>query len=284
MIPYYKRSKKKFLIGCSLLLCSMCIACAGGSIKGTPEEIRLQGAGQIPFILRYPAGLPGITGELLLGDQQLMSVENRWVLARYYHLQDTTDGHFRRAIQQYECIASSDKNERVLSLTNKACALSQMGRYRESEQLFQALVEEGSSVITTYYNLHILYRVSERQDDEKMVLAVMHDRFPESIYPLVELGNIYSDKEDFDRAETFYVKAVNTGSGNPVPLYKLALLKERTEEYADASIYYERCIREYPYFHPAYLDYSNMLLSRGEKEKAAGVLKKGMKIIEKGNK
>src|SRR6056297_2072779 len=284
MIPYYKRSKKKFLIGCSLLLCSMCIACAGGGIKDMPEEIRLQGAGQIPFILRYPAGLPDITDELLLEDQQLMSVENRWVLARYYHLQDATDGHFRRAIQQYECIASSDKNERVLSLTNKACALSQLGRYRESEQLFQALVEEGSSVITTYYNLHILYRVSERQDDEKMVLAVMHDRFPESIYPLVELGNIYSDKEDFNRAEIFYVKAVNTGSGNPVPLYKLALLKERTEEYADASIYYERCIREYPYFHPAYLDYSNMLLSLGEKEKAAVVLNKGMNIIEKGNK
>ncbi|MFW5769810.1 MAG: tetratricopeptide repeat protein [Spirochaetota bacterium] len=284
MTAYYKRSKKKFVTGCSLLLCCMCIACAGGSVKDTPGEYRLDGAGQIPFILRYPAGLPDSTDKLLSEDQQHMSVKNRWVLARYYHLQDTTDGHLRRAIQQYESIASSNKKERMLSLTNKACALSQMGMYRESEQLFQALVEEGSSVITTYYNLHILYRVGERQDDEIMVLTVMHDRFPESIYPLVELGNIYSDKEDYKKAELFYVKAVNTGSGNPVPLYKLALLKERIEEYADASIYYERCISEYPYFHPAYLDYSNMLLSRGEKEKAAGVLKKGMKIIEKGNK
>lgn len=249
-----------------------------------PEEIRLEGAGQIPFILRYPAGMPDRTDELMSEDQRHISAEKRWVLARYYHLQDTTDGHLRRAVQQYEGIASSDKKTRMLSLTNKACALSQMGLYRESEQLFQALVKEGSSVITTYYNLHMLYRAGERQDDEIMVLAVMHDRFPESIYPLVELGNIYSDKEDFKRAETFYVKAVNTGSGNPVPLYKLALLKERIEEYADASIYYERCISEYPFFHPAYLDYSNMLLSRGEKEKAAGVLKKGMKIIEKGNK
>lgn len=284
MIAYYKRSKKKFITGCSLLLCCMCIACAGGSVKDMPEEIRLNGTGQIPFILRYPAGLPVRTDELMLDDQPHMTVADRWVLARYYHLHDTTKGHLGRAIQQYDDIASRDKDERMLSLTNKACALSQMGRYRESEQLFQELVDEGSSIITTYYNLHILYRVAQRQDDEIMVLAVMYDRFPESIYPLVELGNIYSDKEEFNRAETFYVKAVNTGSGNPVPLYKLALLKERTEEYADASTYYERCIKEYPYFHPAYLDYSNMLLSRGDKEKAAGVLRKGMKIIDKGKK
>ncbi len=265
------------------MLCCICIACAGGSVKDTPEEIRLGGNGQIPFILRYPAGLPDISGELLSEKMENMPREKLWVMARYYHVQDATNGHLSRAIKKYDIIASSYDNERVLSLTNKACALSQLGRYRDSEQLFQSLVKDGSEVITTYYNLHILYRSGERQVDEIVVLSIMHNRFPESIYPLVELGNIYSDKEDFVKAKTFYIKAVNTGSGNPVPLYRLALMMEHNKQYSDASIYYERCIEEFPYFHPAYIDYSNMLLTQGEKKKANRVLKKGMKIIEKGN-
>ena len=257
------------------------ISCAGSVIRDEPQEIRVTGVGQIPFILRFPAGLPEKGQALEVERIEKPTEEQLWVLARYYHVHDSSSQHFSRAISTYDIIASRNSKNRVLSLTNKACALSQAGKYRESEELFQALMQEGSMIITTYYNLYMLYQGAGRLGDGMAVLALMHNRFPESIYPLVELGDIYSEKEEFDKAEKFYLEAVNTGEGNPVPLYRMATLKQRLNQHDEASAYYQRCIDEYPYFHYAYMDYSNMLLERGEKEKAARVLKRGMEIIEK---
>jgi len=284
MTRYPERSKKKIMSSVLILLCAVLTACAGSTVKDEPQEIRVTGVGQLPFILRFPAGIPG-TGQA----REFENIENPtekqlWVRARYYHVNDTSEQRYNRAIRIYDSISSMGSDNRVLSLTNKACALSQAGKYNESEKLFQSLMREGSTVITTYYNLYILYRGADRMADGMAVLVVMHNRFPENIYPLVELGDIYSEKEEFDKAEKFYLEAVNTGDGNPVPLYRMATLKQRLNQGEEASAYYQRCIDEYPYFHYAYLDYSNMLLERGEKEKAASVLKRGMEIIEKNKK
>jgi tetratricopeptide (TPR) repeat protein len=127
----------------------------------------------------------------------------------------------------------------------------------------------------------VLYAYSQRDVDAMKTLLLMRERFPENIYASVEIGNVFFDKGNYNEAEKYYRESLQHDKDNPVPLHKMARLKEKTGQFPEAELYYARCIREFPYFYQAYTDYAGLLLKLERKEEARSVIKTGLKILEK---
>jgi tetratricopeptide (TPR) repeat protein len=269
------------VLATALLGALLLSGCAANRETLRTEEIINEKAGEIPFALRFPSPLPGRESDVpVLAKKTAKSVEELWFLARYYHVESKGKNRLALAKPLYEEIARRDPQHRHLASTNLACLLTETGQYRQSERLFQDLIRERSPIATTYYNLYILYKYARREADGVKVLLLMKERFPESIYAPIELGDIFMEKENYPMAEQFYREALTAGRDNPLPLYRMARVKEKTERYAEAESYYELCLDRFPYFHYAYPDYSNLLLYLGKKEKAKEVLKRGLRKMD----
>ncbi len=237
----------------------------------------------IPFALRFPGPSEKMSEKAIasLELQREKSPADLWALARYYHLTSVGDDHLDRAKRWYEEIIKLDKENAAMARNNIGCILSDMGRYPDSEKTFQQIVNTASPLITAYFNLYILYKYSGREGDAVKALLLMHERYPESIYASLELGDLFFEKGNFVEAEKYYQEGIRSDAENPVPLYKMARLKENMKLYADAENYYRQCIERFPYFHYAYLDYSNMLLDLNRKEEAKKILGAGLKKMGK---
>lgn len=275
-----KRSWESALVCLSALAIVAGCAASKGAVRH--NDIIDSREGALPVALRFPDGVTQLReGERLkLEARKEKSLNDLWALTRYRHCDATGDGHLDAALAGYGAIIAMDAVSAPLARNNIACVYILQGRYRDAELMLQSSISAREAAINAYYNLYILYKYSTRTEDGVRVLMLMKERFPESIFAQVELGDIFMEKGDFVTAENFYRESLAADADSPVPLYRMARLKEHTGGYAEAEHYYDLCIRKFPYFHYAYLDYSNMLLSLNQKEKARKVLNKGIKKMQ----
>jgi tetratricopeptide (TPR) repeat protein len=256
------------------------ISCASaGTVR--PEDVFERREGALPFALRFPAGSEKSgKGIASLEAKDGKSVNELWILARHYHLAADFKGRVEKVHGLYQIIISADGSA-VMARNNLGCLLSEMGRHRDAENMLQEIISGNSPLITAYYNLYVLYAYSHREGDAMKTLLLMRERFPENIYASVEIGNIFFERGNYREAEKYYGEGLQHDKENPVPLHKMALLKEKTGNFTEAELYYARCIREFPYFHSAYTDYAGLLLKLERKNEARSVIKAGLKILEK---
>jgi len=267
----------------SVLLTVIITGCTTSKYIVKNEEVIENRNGAPGFALRFPAGVIKTDEKEIarIVDKTDKFIQDQWILARYHHLISSDKSNLHKAKACYVYLIENDKSYKSIAANNLACIYCETGDYRKSERLFQEIINGDSRLITAYYNLNLLYKFFGRSQDSINVLMLMKERFPENIYALIELGDMYFEDENYTEAEKFYNDGLNADAENPVPIHRMAKVRERLQKYKDAQYYYERCIKKFPYFQYAYIDYSNLLIILNQKEKARDVLNKGLKMMEK---
>lgn len=264
----------------ALVLVMFLTSCASQAVREGHEDVIGEGPGRLPLALRFPGGC---------GDEWKRSVEaiegkleksycERWSLARRHHLMGKGREAFNRAAAQYEALADEGMENRAMALNNLACVRLESGRLKEAEGILLALIAGREAIIPAYYNLYILYRYAGRLEEGAKTLLLMKERYPENSYADLELGDIFFEREDYGMAERFYRDALAADPDNPVTLHRMALLMERTGREKEAEIFYRRCVRSFPHYRQAYIDYSSMLLRQGRNEEAGKMVNRAVRL------
>lgn len=276
-------SKTGLVLALSVLLAVIITGCTTSKYTVKNEEVIANRKGAPAFALRFPAGVIKSDEKEIayIVNKKDRSLQEQWILARYYHLISSDKDNLDKARMSYEFLVEYDKSNKQIASNNLACIYCETGDFLKSERLFQEILNCKDSLITAYYNLNLLYRFFGRSQDSINVLMLMKERYPENIYAAIELGDMYFENEKYEEAEKFYRDGLNADAENPVSLYRMAKVRERLQKYNDAEYYYEMCIKKFPYFQYAYIDYSNLLIFLNRKEKAREVLNRGLKIMKK---
>lgn len=258
------------------LVVLLSLGCASRRPQPRVEDVFLGGEGRVSVALRFPSGLgeDGRADIPLLRVKKDRSSPELWLLARHYHVFSGERDRFKKALSYYETLMRSDQDTRPLAANNTACIFMDMGKYREAEKLLQDLVSGENAVIPAFYNLSALYRAFGREDDALRTLLLMREKYPENAYASIEIGDILVEREDYGKAEEYYAEAMKADRDNPVPLHRMARVKELQGAFDKAEGYYRRCIARYPLFRDAYMDYSRMLLTLNRQKDASKVLNK----------
>jgi tetratricopeptide (TPR) repeat protein len=276
---YFKRALSQTM---AAVLLTGFAGCATATVTPAHEDYYESREGRIPFVLRFPAGVPAIDGKKAASLQKKRDADviDKWTLARYYHTASDNREEVRLVYEIYSSFPKNDEHH-AMARNNLACMTADAGDYAESERIFKELIGLSPPLIDAFYNLYILYKLGGRTADGVKVLLLMNERYPMNIFALIELGDLFLEKDDYAMAEKFYSKALAAQEDNPVPVYRMARVREMQKKYDEAERYYEQCIASFPYFHYAYLDYSRLLLTLDKNEKAREVLMKGTKIMKK---
>lgn len=272
-----KMSKKKLLLLSIFLFSFFIIGCATGNKHRHIEEYISQKK-LIPFVLLFPKNL-AVDNNLIktIIYKKDKTMWELWALARHYHIGLQQKKEVTQLKEIYHRIIQFEPRYRFMALTNLACFYSEHQRYLKSEELFHQLLSQNSPNIMTYYNLYLLYKYSGRIEDSIKILDMMTKRFPRDIVAFVELGNLFMDREKYTHAEQYYQQAMKINHDSHIPIYHMAKLRTAQKQYVEADILFHRCIKSFPDFQDAYMDYSKMLLSLQKEEKAKIVIKKALK-------
>jgi tetratricopeptide (TPR) repeat protein len=274
-----KMSKQKRGLLFVILVFFFLFSCMGRSLLRT-DAVVIQKEGQIPFILVFPVGVEVKDSAIpLLKKKKEKTVLDLWSLVRYYHVIGGTEEDLMNAREIYREISLKDESYRIMVWTNEACLLVQMGKYRDSEEIFHQLIQEGVRHISAYYNTYLLYKHSGKEKDGIKVLSLMMERFPDDTFSYIELGNILTEKGKYTFAQKLYQDAHRIDKRNYMPLYRMALLKEQQKEYAEAELYYDKCMLLLPRNYDVYLNFSKMLIKVKKIEKANKVINLGLQIV-----
>ncbi|MBP7602717.1 MAG: tetratricopeptide repeat protein [Spirochaetes bacterium] len=266
---------------CAAVLVVIIAACASPPARGGPEDVIEGRPGRLPLALRFPSDC----GDEWKGDVKSIDAKpvkndcDRWSLARHYHLTGKTPDSMLKAAAQYGAIADGDGERPAMARNNLACLRIDNGRLKEAEGILLALVGGRDPIIPAYYNLYILYRYAGRLEDGARTLLMMKERYPGNSYADLELGDIFRDREDFGMAERFYRDALGADPENPVAAHRMALLFEKTGREKEAEDFYRRCVRSFPHYRQAYIDYSSMLLRQGRNAEAGKVLNRAVRLF-----
>ncbi len=272
-------SKRKYSVFLKVILIAlMFYNCTAKRSALRTEEFVVREQGRIPFLLEFPVDID-------VDDNTIASIEKKeqktdkelWSLVRFYHLISDKSNNLSIAENLYREISYREKRYRFIALTNRACILFEIGKYRDSEEIFHRLIDEGSPNIATYYNLYLLYRFNGRLEDGIKVLSIIMERFSDNIFAFIELGDILMEKEKYSISEKMYKRALGIDESNYIPLYRLARLKEKMKDFSESEYYYDRCLSHFPEDQNVYIDYSRMLIGMNRMDKAKKVIKIGIK-------
>jgi tetratricopeptide (TPR) repeat protein len=275
------KSKRKYPVFLHVIVSALVFyGCTAKSSVLKTEDYIIRERGKMPFLLRFPADV----GVINVNENSIAAIEKKehksaielWTLARFYHVLSKKN-NLTIAEGLYREISDRDGIYRFIALTNRACILFEIGKYRDSEEMFQALIDERSPDISTYYNLYLLYKFTERLEDGIKVLSIIMDRFPDNIFAFVELGDILMGKEKYSMSEELYKKALAVDKSSYIPWCRLARLKKKMKNYAESEYYYDTCISHFPQDQDVYIDYSRMLISINKINKAKKIIKMGLK-------
>lgn len=261
------------------------IACASPPVRNGADDIIENRAGLLPLALRFPADCgAGWKSDVARKPERGRKTGcDLWNLARYYHIVERAPGSAGRAMKQYEAIAAGGADHRAMAENNMACIRLGDGRIREAEEGFLGLIGGDDAIIPAYYNLYILYRHAGRLEEGAKALLLMKERYPENSYAALELGDIFFERDDYTMADRFYREALLADGENPVPVHRMAALMEKTGRDEEAEAYYRRCVKSFPHYRQAYLDYSSLLLRQNRKEEARRLLNRAVRIPGAGN-
>lgn len=276
------KSKRKYTVCLRFIVSAILFyGCTAKSSVLKTEDYIIREHGKMPFLLRFPADIGVIEANegriAAIEKKERKSAEDLWTLARYYHLLSKKKNNLAIAESFYREISYRDKRYRFIALTNGACILFTVGRYRDSEKMFQTLIVEGSPDISTYYNLYLVYKYTERLEDGIKVLSVIMERFPDDIFAYVELGDRLMEKEKYSMSEEMYKKALVVDRDSSIPWCRMARLKEKMKNYSESEYYYDACISRFPPDQNVYIDYSRMLIGINKINKAKEIIKMGLK-------
>ncbi|HSV96625.1 MAG TPA: tetratricopeptide repeat protein [Spirochaetota bacterium] len=261
------------------------IVCASPTVRNKADDIIENSPGLLPLALRFPSDC----GEEWKGDidriakRQVKTGCDLWNLARYYHTVERASGSAGRAMKQYEAITATGARHRAMAKNNMACISLNDGKVREAESGFLDMIGGADAIIPAYYNLYILYRHAGRLEDGAKTLLLMKERYPENSYAGLELGDIFFEREDYAMAGRFYREALETNDDNPVSVHRMAVFMEKAGRDDEAEVYYRRCIKSFPGYRQAYIDYSSMLLRQNRKDDARKVLNRAMRLMDHGD-
>jgi tetratricopeptide (TPR) repeat protein len=273
------KSKRKYYVFLQIILMAFIFYdCTAKRSALKTEEFIIHEQGKTPFLLEFPVDID-------VDDNTIASIEKKeqktdeelWSLVRFYHLISEKRNNLAIAEKLYREISDREKKYRFIALTNRACILFEIGKYRDSEEIFHKLIDEGSPNIATYYNLYLLYRFNGRLEDGIKVLSIIIERFPDNIFAFIELGDILMEKEKYSISEKMYMRALDIDKSNYIPLYRLARLKEKMKNFSESEYYYDRCLSHFPEDQNVYIDYSRMLIGLNRMDKAKKIIKIGIK-------
>jgi tetratricopeptide (TPR) repeat protein len=273
------KSKRKYYVFLQIILTALIFYdCTAKRSALKTEEFIIHEQGKTPFLLEFPVDID-------VDDNTIASIEKKeqktdkelWSLVRFYHLISEKRNNLAIAENLYREISDREKKYRFIALTNRACILFEIGKYRDSEEIFHKLIDEGSPNIATYYNLYLLYRFNGRLEDGIKVLSIIIERFPDNIFAFIELGDILMEKEKYSISEKMYMRALDIDKSNYIPLYRLARLKEKMKNFSESEYYYDRCLSHFPEDQNVYIDYSRMLIGLNRMDKAKKIIKIGIK-------
>ncbi len=258
------------------------IACAASTVRNGADDIIENRPGLLPLALRFPSDCgDGWKGDIARrGERPATADCERWNLARYYHTVERAQGSARRAMKHYEAMPAAGAGHPAMAKNNMACIRLNDGKIREAESELLGLISGADAIIPAYYNLYILYRHAGRLEDGAKTLVLMKERYPENSYADLELGDIFSDREDYTTAENFYRAAQRADADNPVPVHRMAALMEKIGRDEDAEVYYRRCLKSFPHYRQAYVDYSSMLLRQNRKDEARKLLNRAVRLVD----
>ena len=96
----------------------------------------------------------------------------------------------------------------------------------------------------------------------------------------LNLGKLYHDLREWEKAEAHYRSATEHASGDPTPHFNLGVMMEDLKRYSDAVQAYSQAIQRDPSFADAHCNLGLLFESMGNKAKAIAHLRAARKIYQ----
>ncbi|MEA1880509.1 MAG: tetratricopeptide repeat protein, partial [Campylobacterota bacterium] len=157
----------------------------------------------------------------------------------YTGINDTLESELKQSTKSYfDEIGSSLTND--LSPSNHELYQKTIDAYNnnDKEKAIKILEKSGKENGTILYNLGVLYDEKKEYDKaEKYYLKSIESGNTNALY---NLGILYKEKKEYDKAEKYYLKAIESGEAKA--LNNLGNLYKEKKEYDKAEKYYLKAI------------------------------------------
>ncbi|MBM4272558.1 MAG: tetratricopeptide repeat protein, partial [Deltaproteobacteria bacterium] len=144
-------------------------------------------------------------------------------------------GNYRQALSYYKKVLAIEPANFVI-LNNISSAFIHMGKYHDSIQYARKAVALKRDYVPALVNMGIAYSQMGKHRESEANLQRAFSIDPSNRFVLLNLGILYEKKEDFDRAQEYFL--ILTGQGDPQGYLGLARIAERQGRIADAVNYY----------------------------------------------
>ncbi|MBN2406290.1 MAG: tetratricopeptide repeat protein [Elusimicrobia bacterium] len=152
-----------------------------------------------------------------------------------------------------------------------------MGRYEEGEKEFDRALSIGSDIPWLLNNIGNVYGDLEDSEKAYRFYSLALEKDPRMGEAYNNIANIYFERKEFEKAVEYYSKAIAV-EPDEVRYYNLALTYSAMKNKDKAEANFIKAIKINPGYVNAYNDLGLLYYRGGETEKATGILKKGAAI------
>jgi len=142
------------------------------------------------------------------------------------------------------------------------------GKYEESIQIFNSIVEKFPDAYIVYMNLgHSYFQMENYDEAEKYYLQVL-EREPNHVNTLIGLGNCYMNRGDTDKAMEWYNKIEFDKIEDATVLYNVGTVFYNNSKFDEALKYYKKAVEVQEDFLDAIYQLGLSYLTKGSNTEA----------------
>lgn len=219
-------------------------------------------------------------------------LDNYWASSYYFHQKLSVDGHIAKEGLSQEIIDffSGEEQRRLayrvvypyhladFSLEiKKAKHAMILGAFEEGQKFLSAIPKECRTEENSG-DLAVCYFMCEDFENAIKECKFSLEKHGETVTAYCNLSTVYDMKEDFDKSEFYYRKALSCAKGEKTETYKLATCAIEREDHQMAADCLKAILEDRPYENAMRFFYGLSLANLGKYEYALNELKKAYAI------
>ncbi len=173
-----------------------------------------------------------------------------------------------------------DNNKLAEAYLKKTQALQKLGRYEESKEPLEKLLDIKNDMPEALVRLGNIYGEEKKYDEAIGYFnrAIKLKKYYAYAYAYCMRGNTYYDKDEYNKAIKDYIEAIMSKPDYTIVYYKIGNVYNDKGEYDRAIAYYSEAIKRKRNYAVAYYSRGNAYYNKGEYDSAISDYSEAIKI------
>ena len=186
---------------------------------------------------------------------------------------------YKKALRAFDYATLIDE-QFIGALIEKAKTYEKLKNFKQAAACYHITLKLDDATAFVYLRLGICYQELKRNDLATFYYNEAIKEDPNLIKAWVAIITFYMERDALAKALHYTKKAINANETSPI-LWKIAaVINAESQQYEESELAYDQCLDLGNYEKNTYLNYVDVLLTLGKKEKAISILLQAKEYYE----